>query len=127
MYPSDDVRVQVEHERDRDRAALLAALAAAGLEPVDRDASAGSYGEAFSRAVHLYLARSSAALVALQAEDLVGMPEPVNVPGTSDEHANWQRKMNCSVEEIFASAPVQAVLRGVQSARTSESRGPLRV
>jgi 4-alpha-glucanotransferase len=119
LYPSEDVRAQVEHERDRDRAALLAALNAAGLEPTESDASAGSYGEAFSRAVHVYLARSSAALVALQAEDLVGMPDPVNVPGTSDEHANWQRKMKCSVEEFLSSEPVQQLLRGVQAARSS--------
>ena len=119
LYPSEESRAQVERERERDRAALLAALAAAGLEPAEHDASAGSFGEAFTRAVHVYLARTSAALVALQAEDLVGMPEPVNVPGTSDEHANWQRKMTHSVAEIFASVPVQATLHGVQSARTS--------
>ena len=119
LYPSEESRAQVERERGRDRAALLAALTAAGLEPAERAASAGSFGDAFSRAVHVFLARSSAALVALQAEDLIGMPEPVNVPGTSDEHANWQRKMKCSVEEIFASAPVQDMLRGVQNARNS--------
>ena len=118
LYPSEESRAQVEHERERDRAALLAALNAAGLEPADRGATAGSYDETFSRAVHVYLARSSAALVALQVEDLVGMPEPVNVPGTSDEHANWQRKMTHSVAEIFASGPVQVTLRDVQSART---------
>jgi 4-alpha-glucanotransferase len=118
LYPSEDVRVQVEHERDRDRAALLAALTAAGLGPAESDASAGSYGEAFSRAVHVYLARSSAALVALQAEDLVGMPDPVNVPGTSDEHANWQRKMECSVEDFLGSELVQQLLRDVHAARS---------
>jgi 4-alpha-glucanotransferase len=117
LYPSEESRAQVERERERDRAALLAALAAAGLEPMECDASAASYGEEFSRAVHVYLARSSAALVALQAEDLVGMADPVNVPGTSDEHANWQRKMKCSVEEMFAGGPVQVTLRDVQSAR----------
>jgi 4-alpha-glucanotransferase len=114
LYPSEDVRAQVEHERDRDRVALLAALSAAGLEP-----AAGSYGEAFARTVHIYLARSSAALVALQAEDLVGMPDPVNVPGTSDEHANWQRKMACSVDDFLSSEPVRHLLHGVDAARSS--------
>jgi 4-alpha-glucanotransferase len=119
LYPSEDVRTQVEHERGRDRVALLAALSAAGLEPATSETAAGSYGEAFSRAVHVYLARSSAALVALQAEDLVGMTDPVNVPGTNAEHANWQRKMACSVEDFLSSEPVRHLLHGVDAARSS--------
>jgi len=118
LYPSEDVRTQVEHERGRDRVALLAALSAAGLEPATSETAAGSYGEAFSRAVHVYLARSSAALVALQAEDLVGMTDPVNVPGTNAEHANWQRKMECSVEDFLSSEPVRHLLQDVQAARS---------
>jgi len=56
-------------------------------------------------------------LTVLQAEDLVGMADPVNVPGTSDEHANWQRKMDCSIDEIFGSEAVQRLLRDVRAAR----------
>ena len=92
LYPSDEVRDRVVQERTRDRAALLAALQEQGLA-----AGSGASGRLSRRArhaVHVYLARTTAALVVLQAEDLVGMADPVNVPGTSDEHANWQRKMN---------------------------------
>ncbi len=64
-----------------------------GSSPPDCDGSADSYSDAIAHAIHVYLARSAAALAVLQAEDLVGMADPVNVPGTSDEHANWQRKM----------------------------------
>ena len=68
-------------------------------------------------AIHVYLARSTSALVALQIEDLVGMTEPVNVPGTSDEYPNWQRKMSCLLFEVFASDSVRRVLSDVQAAR----------
>jgi 4-alpha-glucanotransferase len=56
--------------------------------------------------------------VVLQAEDLVGMPDPVNVPGTSDEHANWQRKMSCRLDEAFGRPQVRRLLDAVQRERT---------
>jgi 4-alpha-glucanotransferase len=119
LYPSDEVRLLVEHERVRDRGALLAALAAQGLKPGDCDASADSYGADLTQAIHVFLARSAAALVAVQAEDLVGMADPVNVPGTSQEHANWQRKMSCTLEAMFGDAQAGQLLNAVQQARTS--------
>jgi 4-alpha-glucanotransferase len=67
--------------------------------------------------VQVYLARSASALVVLQAEDLAGMPDPVNVPGTSDEHANWQRKMTADLAEVFALEAVRRLFADVARAR----------
>ena len=119
LYPDETIRLQVVNDRVRDRLALLAALEQAGLKPPDCDGSAGSYSEALAHAVHAFLARSAAALVVLQAEDMAGMPDPVNVPGTSDEHANWQRKMSSSLDEVFSRESVRRLLRDVQAARAS--------
>ena len=118
LYPSEEMRLKVLAERVRDRTALLAALAAAGLEVNGCDGSGSSYSPELSRAIHIFLALSASALVVLQAEDLIGMPGPVNVPGTSDEHANWQRKMACDLDELFGRESVQGLLRDVHSART---------
>jgi 4-alpha-glucanotransferase len=118
LYPSDELRQQVVTERVRDRTALLAALAGQGLGVEGCDGSAASYSTALSRAVHLYLARTASALVVLQAEDLVGMADPVNVPGTSDAHANWQRKMCCTIDEMLQDATVRALLRDIRVARS---------
>jgi 4-alpha-glucanotransferase len=116
LYPSEQVRLHVESERARDREALLAALELEGLAP---DGQGQLHGDALSRAVHVFLARSASALVALQFEDLVGMTDPVNVPGTSDEHPNWQRKMSHGLEDVFASASVQRAFEEVQAARNA--------
>jgi 4-alpha-glucanotransferase len=118
LYPNDEIRAVVSNERVSDRGALLAALADEGLTPVGCDGSADSYSAALALAIHVYLARSAAALVVVQAEDLVGMAHPVNVPGTSDEHANWQRKMTCDVAAMLGDADVQRLLGTVQAART---------
>jgi len=55
-----------------------------------------------AHALHVYLARSSAALAAVQIEDLLGMAEPVNVPGTYREYPNWQRKLSEDLEDMAA-------------------------
>jgi 4-alpha-glucanotransferase len=118
LYPSDEIRQQVLAERVRDRHALLAALAAEGLQVHGCDGSPHSYSAQLSRAIHVFLARTAAALVVLQAEDLLGMADPVNVPGTSDEHANWQRKMNCEIHAMFIDENVRSLLREVDAARS---------
>jgi len=117
LYPGEEARQHVTQERVRDRTALLDALAQAGLRPERCDGSENSYSEALALAIQVYLARSTAALVVLQAEDLLGMMDPVNVPGTSEEHANWQRKMTRDLEEVFASEYVRRVLAHVNAAR----------
>lgn len=46
------------------------------------------------------LMRSSAELVSVAVEDLWLEPEPVNVPGTTDERPNWRRPMRHALEEL---------------------------
>jgi 4-alpha-glucanotransferase len=118
LYPDDTTRERVTQERVHDRGALLAALARHGLKPAECHDAACEFGDGLAHAVQVYLARSSAALVVLQAEDLAGMPDPVNVPGTSDEYANWQRKMSADLAEVFARQSVQRLFRDVDVARS---------
>jgi 4-alpha-glucanotransferase len=40
------------------------------------------------------------------------------VPGTSDEHANWQRKMSCRLDEVFGRPQVRRLLAAVQRERS---------
>ncbi|MDH4167079.1 MAG: 4-alpha-glucanotransferase [Gammaproteobacteria bacterium] len=120
LYPNEETRQQVADERVRDRHGLLAALEAEGLKPDDASDAPDAYTEALSHAIHVFLARTASALVVLQAEDLIGMPDPVNVPGTNEEHANWQRKMACPIDEIFGRDPVRELLSDVHSARTGD-------
>ena len=120
LFPGEEIRRQVFDERVRDRAQLLAALEAAGLRP---DAARGCRRRRSARnspaRSSLYLARSAAALAVLQIEDLIGMGDPVNVPGTSDEHANWQRKITATIEDVFEDEPTAQFLEDVQFARSS--------
>jgi 4-alpha-glucanotransferase len=117
LYPSEEIQSAVVHERELDRELLLAALKDQGLNPAAPATPSEPFTAELAQAMHLYLARSSTALVALQIEDLLGMTEPVNVPGTFLEYPNWQRKLSADIEDIAARADITAYLAEIGRAR----------
>jgi 4-alpha-glucanotransferase len=60
-------------------------------------------------AVHLYLASSPVRLMGVQLEDAVGEIEQPNLPGASDPHPNWRRKLSVDLEDL-ARHPLFSVL-----------------
>jgi 4-alpha-glucanotransferase len=119
LFPGEEIRRHVVDERVRDRAQMLAALDGAGLCPEGCSGSDATFSDALARAIHLYLAKSAAALVVLQIEDLIGMTDPVNVPGTSHEHANWQRKVTADLLDALGREATLRLFADVQVARSS--------
>jgi 4-alpha-glucanotransferase len=119
LFPGEEIRRQVYEERERDRAQLLAALDGTGLRPASCQGPDSAFDDELARAIHLYLARSHAALVVLQIEDLLGMTDPVNVPGTCDEHANWQRKVTATVQDALGRENSARLFTAVQAARSA--------
>ena len=59
---------------------------------------------ALAKAAHDFVSRTPCLLAVAQAEDLVGEAVAVNLPGTSHQRPNWQRKLAPDVTEIFAKA-----------------------
>jgi 4-alpha-glucanotransferase len=100
LYPSPELEQDVRAARARDREALLGALSEEGLLPGAPASAAEPFTLELAHALHVYLARSSAVLAAIQIEDLLGMTEPVNVPGTHHEYPNWQRKLSRDLEDL---------------------------
>jgi 4-alpha-glucanotransferase len=102
MYPSLEIQNEVMRERDQDRVALLAALRGQALQPAAPASPSEPFTPELANALHVYLARSRSILVAVQIEDLLGMIDPVNVPGTDQEYPNWQRKLTADIEDMAA-------------------------
>ncbi len=117
LYPSVEIENAVVQQRGHDRELLLAALRDQGLNPAQPATPFEPFTAELAAALQLYLARSPTALVALQIEDLLGMVDPVNVPGTYHEYPNWQRKLNADIEEIAARADFAALLGLIDRAR----------
>jgi len=53
-----------------------------------------------NRSVHRALASSDVAMVSVQLDDIEGKVDAQNLPGTIDQHPNWQRRSTTPVEEI---------------------------
>ena len=119
LFPGEEIRRYVYDERVRDRAQLAAALDAVGLHAATGAADGAGFSELLAHAVQLYLAKSAAGLVVLQFEDLIGMTDPVNVPGTSHEHANWQRKVTADIEDALGRESTLRLFADVRRARVS--------
>jgi 4-alpha-glucanotransferase len=117
LYPSDDIQGEVIEARTRDREALLGALREQGLLPPGGFTATQPFTAELAQALHLYLARSAATLVAVQIEDLLGMADPVNVPGTHTEYPNWQRKVSQTIEAIAAREDLAVHLAAINDAR----------
>jgi 4-alpha-glucanotransferase len=121
LYPNGTIAAQLRQERDHDRRALLRALRDANLWHWQDHDPLPEFSFALSRAIHLYLGQAQAALVLIQLEDLIGMTDPVNVPGTHIEHANWQRKIATITTDIFAKEEVREMLLALNQARAGMS------
>jgi 4-alpha-glucanotransferase len=118
FYADSSIGERVRAERKVDREHLLRALRRERLWP-DDGAALPEYSAELGRAVHMYLGKSRAALVTVQIEDMIGMLEPVNVPGTSHEYSNWTRRVDLNAREIFARPDVRTFAAAMLEARRS--------
>jgi 4-alpha-glucanotransferase len=118
LYPSPEIENDIMREREQDRVLLLEALRDQGLSPHQPATPFQPFTPELAHALHLYLARSTSALVALQVEDLLGMIDPVNVPGTDQEYPNWRRKLTMDLEELTGRGDIEAQLAEINRARS---------
>jgi 4-alpha-glucanotransferase len=56
-----------------------------------------------------FLARTKSRLLAVSLEDLLGVVDQPNIPGTIDEHPNWRRRLPVSLEEMTSTVDVAAL------------------
>jgi 4-alpha-glucanotransferase len=56
-----------------------------------------------------FLAKTRSRLLAVSLEDLLGVVDQPNIPGTVNEHPNWRQRLPVSMEEIAAAIDVAAL------------------
>jgi (1->4)-alpha-D-glucan 1-alpha-D-glucosylmutase len=125
LFPSEQVRLDYVARRSADIERLQAALEREGLlrerrtggvrpaappAALDRpetDAGArnvpprpSTLEPAMAEAIHAYLARTPSRLFVVQLEDVLGVKEQANLPGTVEEQPNWRRRLPLTLEEI---------------------------
>jgi len=87
--------------------ALRQALQQHGLETAD------------FAAVARYLADTPSRLLVISVEDVLGVRDQVNLPGTTNEHPNWRRRLPVSLQDLKN----QAALRSTAEIMRSAGRG----
>lgn len=126
LFPGEQERLRQVANRAEDRARLLRALEREGLLPAGTSADPAYAPEMtpeLAAAVHAYLARTPSKVMMVQMEDALGQLEQVNLPGTTDEVPNWQRKLPLDLEEWSADPRFNAVVEVTDRARRNQVRG----
>jgi 4-alpha-glucanotransferase len=101
-----------DEERERSRAALRAAIGPDGGDAV-----------AFERAAE-FLARAPSRLLAIAIEDVLGVKDQINVPGTMAEHPNWRQRLPVDLEDLGADQRLRRIAEALARAgRSSTTSG----
>lgn len=65
---------------------------------------------------HEFVARTPCSIMLVQADDLTGETEPLNVPGTDKERPNWRRRLSAVCKEIPGRPEAAAILAALRRA-----------
>lgn len=120
LYPTEEIHREVHSTRAAERIAMMQALVEQQLWHWQPHEPLPAYSTELARAIHAYLGMSRSNITMIQIEDLIGMSDAVNVPGTDREHANWQRKIALTTGEIFARDDVRDLLDAMRRARKGD-------
>lgn len=128
LYPDALAQQAEAAERRRDRRLLLDALVSEGLLAADRtslflpECGEPVFSTELEEAILTYLGRSRARLLLVQVEDVIGEIEQANLPGTTDAHPNWRRRLSRSLEEIVNHAELRRAAGLINKARRRSGR-----
>ena len=119
LYPDAVMLSGLYEDRELAKQGLLDALHRHGCLPksTGHNAARMSMTATLSRGMQRYIADSNSALLGLQPEDWLLMLEPVNIPGTSYQYKNWRRKLSTTLEQMFADANVNKLLKDLDKRR----------
>jgi 4-alpha-glucanotransferase len=91
-------------QRKEARAALRRAVGVSGTRPTE------------FIGVAKFLAGTSSRLLMVSVEDLLGLADQVNVPGTTNEHPNWRQRWPIALEQLAERADVCALGNAMRAA-----------
>lgn len=109
--PAEVTRAEAESIREWDRGLLWASLTGRSDRP------APYQPEAVVDAVLDHVASSPAELAIVPLEDLLGLDEQPNLPGTTVEHPNWRRRMDGPTADMLDDPVVARRVRQIAAQR----------
>ena len=122
LYPTPQRAAQEAASRVEDRRLLVEALAQQNLVPPDISSSLKKCPDDVRQGVLEYLGQSQAALLEVRLEDILGLTDQQNLPGTTYQHPNWRQKIPPPLEELRHSPEVQSLAAKLHQARRQEGQ-----
>lgn len=125
LYPAEQAFRKHSVERAADRARLLLALEAEGLQPAGEAARPAplELTPELGTALHELLGRTASQLVGVQLEDVLLQLEQVNLPGTTEDRwPNWRRKLELELDALAHDWRLLAVAGALARSRAHAAR-----
>jgi len=110
LYDEEAAHRERERRR-REKNEAIEMLRARGYEAGE------DFSEAVAAGIHRLVASSPSYLFAAQMEDLLGLTEQPNIPGTVDEHPNWRRKLPVLIEELGSASILRTIIDAIRQER----------
>lgn len=130
LYPDEVTKQIMTTDRTQQRIHLLMVLQNNNLLKQDINPHSiilTELNDNISQAIQLFLSGSPSAILMVQAEDLCGSIEQVNMPGTVEQYLNWRHKLPINLEiwiehpyigSLFValawSRPISSIVPGTQ-------------
>ena len=111
LFDAEGARKERERRRT-EKGQAIEALHARGWHDAGEE-----FSEAVAAGIHRMVASAPSRLVAAQMEDLLGLTEQPNIPGTVDQHPNWRRRLPVPIEELENSSTMRAVVGAIRNER----------
>lgn len=115
LFATDADAERAVAERAVDRARMLAALGREGLW--NGDNTDGVNVEDLIRQIARLMARTPSAIMMIPLEDALGLPDQVNVPGTTDQHPNWRCRVPDMLDEWIDSERFRSLAEAITAVR----------
>ncbi len=106
---------QEQHQRESDREALWNAFTHANITHCGRPGMHDS--DPVVDAAIDFVAQTPAPLAIVPIEDLLGRIEQPNLPGTTDQHPNWRRRLDAPFDALLGQPQVAARIDRLQARR----------
>ncbi len=115
---NDEETATARMARAEDVDELAGALQAAG---VSGDPGGAAADDAWAQSLHRYIGATPCALALVQADDLAGESEPLNLPGTDRERPNWRRRVAVNAEQLWNTPIGEQAARDLAQGRGTQS------
>ncbi len=105
LFPDPAIFEKQLLDRAQERVRLLLAVQTAGLLTPDAVAEASgatTLAPAVAQAIHAFVASTPSSVMLVQLEDVIGVVDQVNMPGTTEAQPNWRRKLPLDLQAIVA-------------------------